>query len=179
MTLSISTELLDKTSPKTQGEELFLWRRKTLNIYRGVIETSCSTNDPATVSEKIRTLVKEEFDPGSFIPFAFGTVLHFESEAPPSEIMASFIDTRARSEGTWQWLVVTNGTTKRAYGVHTWMEGYLTPVYLQILKDLENSGYACSNSAREPERLFRFMYGENSLFAKFRSILSMLGLVAK
>jgi hypothetical protein len=181
MTLSISPKFLEPISPKMQRRNISLWRKKTANIFRGVIEIPCPSMDAASISDEIRLLVKKEFEPDFFVPFAFGTVLHCQTGAPSIAEMAALIDTKSRSEGTWQWLIVTDHDSRRAYGVHTWMQGYLTPVYQQLLKQLEQENYQCSSMAREPDKLFTRFWSVNARLAKMRAVLlvisAALGLV--
>ena len=57
-----------------------------------------------------------------------------------------------------QWVVLLSGTDSRtATGVHTWIEGFLSPVYRSILQSLSQSGYTITSVMKEKDGLMRFL----------------------
>ncbi|TWT31973.1 hypothetical protein [Blastopirellula retiformator] len=146
-----------KLTPKSPISEVAwrLWEKKNLNIHRGVVEWHVdqpfeSVHDLAT---HIRTGVKTEFRPGWLRGFGFGTVLHFQSLSPDFAQICQHIDGRNKKNGVWQWAVLQFDDDKVAIGVHTWMHGYLHPVYESILARLEANGYQCKSTDAEVDKL--------------------------
>jgi hypothetical protein len=175
MSLLVSPELMDPIEPKVAGRLLGLWQKRTANIFRGVIETQAKSSNPVVVAQYVRGIVKEEFSPGFFTTFAFGAVLHFPSSTPSPQDILGYVDTKARLRGTWQWVVVTSEVTSRAYGVHTWTEGYLTPVYADMLEQLEAKGYTCESIIKPPDKFWVKLWRIRDTLWWTRAVLLGLG----
>jgi len=54
------------------------------------------------------------------------------------------VDVRENEKGTLQWVVLVASDARIALGVHTWIEGYLSPVYRDTLQALAKTGYGSS-----------------------------------
>ncbi|GHT96860.1 hypothetical protein FACS1894116_14580 [Betaproteobacteria bacterium] len=91
--------------------------------------------------------------------------------------MLGYVDTKARSRGTWQWLIVANQAGRAVFGIHTWTEGYLTPVYVSLLKQLEAAGYACQSVTKPPDKFFVNLWRLGASLGKARAVLLGLGTV--
>lgn len=166
MSLPIPLELLEPVALTGKSAAQSMWQRKTRNIFRGVFELECTGMSPREISAQVLKTVEVEYKPGSIVPFAFGVVLRFASEAPAPNQLESFIDDRARNRGTWQWLVVVDHARKEAYGIHMWANGYLTPVFEAILKNLEGEGYTSARQFKQPGKFWV------NLWATMRSLLA-------
>lgn len=156
-----------------------LWRRKTANIFRGVLEVECSGLNAEQSEVLVRDLVLGEFSPGFFVPFAFGAVLHYSQKAPSPEDLQGLIDDRAQAKGTWQWVIAVDEAAGRAFGVHTWTNGYLTPVYESLLKHYERVGLISSTRTKPPGKFFTRLWriGAGLATARKYVILAGAGLV--
>ena len=93
------------------------------------------------------------------------------------------VDIRENEKGDVQWVILTASHAQVAVGVHTWVEGYLSPVYREILETLAAEGYKVSSVKREKDGLLKFLtavadfdtairtFGANrTLFPEFREI---------
>jgi hypothetical protein len=165
MPLPIPLELLEPAPLTGRSAAQSMWRRKTKNIFRGVFELDCTGSSSGQISERVLKTVEVEYEPGFLVPFAFGVVLHFTSEAPTPSQLEHLVDDRARKRGTWQWLVVVDQTRKEAYGIHMWANGYLTPVFEALLKHFEGQGYASTKLLKQPGKFWV------NLWATMRSLL--------
>lgn len=175
MTLPVQSELLEPAPLTGRSPALALWVRKTPNVFRGVLELDCSSKTVEEVTVAVRDTVTAEYSPGLIIPFAFGAVLHYAHTSPNAADVEHLIDDRARSRATWQWIIVVNNSSKRVYGVHMWMRGYLTPVYETLIKHFENSGYFCQSITKEPSRFWNRLWGTMAALLKLRRVLVVVG----
>ena len=154
MEIIIDPKLLKPKAPISESAWR-LWQKKNLNIHRGVIEWSVrhdfeSVNDLAL---RIREGVKTEFRPGWLRGFGFGTLLHFKAVSEDFLQICNHIDTRNKKNGVWQWAILLFDEDKVAVGVHTWLHGYLRPVYDSTMRQLEENGYECKSADAEVDQL--------------------------
>ena len=154
MEVVIDPKLLKPRLP-TSESTWRLWQKKSLNIHRSVVEWTVDQEFESIdeLASRIRDSVKTEFRPGWLRGFGFGTVLHLRSASQDFAQICRHIDTRNRKGGVWQWAVIQFDDDKVAIGVHTWMHGYLRPVYDSIMTRLEGAGYECSSTDAEPDQL--------------------------
>lgn len=171
MTLPVPSELLDPIPLSGKSSALSLWVRKTPNLFRGVLELDCTCKTAAEAATAVREVVTLEYAPGLVIPFAFGTILHYAHTSPDVKDMENLIDDRARSRATWQWIIVVNGSLKQVYGIHMWANGYLTPVYENLIKHFENTDYQCQTTVKEPSRFWKRLWWMTSASLKMRRVL--------
>ena len=132
-----------------------LWEKKNFNIHRGLIEW---TPEPSVASMEqiattIRQTVKQEFRPGWLRGFGFGAIVHLASIPNDLPAIIKFVDKRNKAGGVWQWLVLCFDNEKVALGVHTWLQGYLRPVYDSLLQQFETLGYRCDSTDVEIDAL--------------------------
>ena len=154
MTLHVAPELLAPAEPCDPSFRGRLWVKKGWNLFRGVVEARFHDERPEVVARLVREIVRREFKPGLIVPFAFGTVLRFDGAPPPASEMGRYVDTTARARDTWQWMIVCDEARKVAYGIHTWVPGYLRPVYDDVLKQLAAQGYACASQDKRVDEVF-------------------------
>ena len=69
------------------------------------------------------------------------------------------VDAYENNKGTMQWVVLVAGAARQVTGVHTWIEGYLIPVYRAILETLTRQGYQVASVRKEKDGLLRFLTG--------------------
>jgi len=178
-TLTIALELLAPKAPSTPGFPGSLWVKSGTNVFRGVIEYRCLQGGPAEIAGAVRDIVTREFKPGYVVPFAFGTILHFDRASPREADMAPYIDTRARWRDTWQWMIVCDHARKSAFGIHTWMHGYLRPAYEDVLQQLEAQGFTCTSQDRAVDEVFtRMVTWRARLLQARRAVLLVLAALA-
>jgi hypothetical protein len=67
------------------------------------------------------------------------------------------VDIRENNKGTLQWVILVASHAQTALGVHTWIEGYLSPVYRDILQALAAKGYQIASAKREKDGLMKFL----------------------
>ena len=155
MEATIDPRMLKPKSPVSDKTTWRLWQKKNFNIHRGIIEWSVDYDFKSIddLALRIREGVKTEFRPGCFRGFGFGTVLHFKAVSKDFLQICNHIDARNKKSGVWQWAILQFDDDKVAVGVHTWLHGYLRPVYDSIIRQLENDGYECQSADAEVDEL--------------------------
>jgi hypothetical protein len=171
MMLPISNELLQPLPLTGASSATSLWIHKTRNIFRGVIEIDCTNRTSAAAATLVREVVAAEYKPGFIVPFAFGTILRYQNQAPDSSTVEPFIADTAQSKGTWQWCIAIDEASRQAHGVHMWMRGYLTPVYEELMAHFEQSGYKCSTKTKAPSRMWIHMWRITKALLQAREFL--------
>ena len=150
-------EKLLKSRESVFEKDWLLWEKKNLNIHRGVIEwsiiTPCGSIDE--IAGRVREGVKLEFSPGWIRGFGFGTILHLKAAPKDFCRICDHVDTRNKTNGVWQWAIICFDEDRLALGVHTWLKGYLRPVYESILQQAAIQGYACHSVEAEIDPLIR------------------------
>jgi hypothetical protein len=177
MNLRVSPELLEPMEAAFPQSDGMLWVKKGRNVFRGVIEIYLHDEGAAVAAGLVRDIVKREFKPGLIVPFAFGAILHFDGTSPNASEMANYIDTKARWRDTWQWVIVCDESRKAAYGIHTWVHGYLRPVYDDILRQLATRGYACTSQDKAVDKFFTRIWSLNAKLLKAKQVLLILAAV--
>lgn len=173
--LTIALGLLAPKTPSTAGFPGSLWVKNGTNVFRGVIEYRCPPGEPAEIASAVRDIVTREFKPGYVVPFAFGAILHFDRGSPREADMAPYVDTRARWRDTWQWMIVCDHARKSAFGIHTWMHGYLRPAYEDVLQQLEAQGFTCTSRDRAVDEVVtRMVTWRARLLQARRAVLLVL-----
>ncbi|XZE21499.1 hypothetical protein SH449x_001402 [Pirellulaceae bacterium SH449] len=153
MKFEISPKLLTRTKPKVHADWA-IWEKKNFNIHRGIIGLNAPKTDSIhQLATQIRQGVREEFKPNWFRGFGFGTIIHFHDVPTDFAEICQHIDTRNKTGGVWQWAVVILQEDKLAIAIHTWLHGYLRPVYDSILQQLEHDGFECHASDAEMDEL--------------------------
>ena len=144
-----------KPKPSAVESNWRFWEKKNLNIHRGIIEWFVD-HEFSSIDElamQIRTQVKSEFKPGWLRGFGFGTVLHVKTVSEDFVQICNYIDRRNRRKGVWQWAIVQFDDDKVAMGIHTWLHGYLRPVFDSIIERLTEEGYECKKADADVDKL--------------------------
>jgi hypothetical protein len=134
-----------------------LWQYKSLNLHRGVIHWD-ATARPCTLSkirDEVRAVVRDHFRPSWWRGFGFGAIVSLGDVDDSFNHAADVVDVRNNSQGTWQWLVLHFPGTQTAVGVCTWTEGYLAPVYHDLLAELRKTGFTCESFQKDMDALMR------------------------
>ncbi len=147
------------------GSEWRLWEYKTFNLHRGVLHW-LPAGEPAIgspLAERVREQVEARFRVSWWRGFGFGVIV--ESAAIPQDLTAieASIDIRANGKGTWQWTVFVCPPSRIAIGVHTWVEGFLTSTYRQLIDHYQGSGYTVTSARKEKDGVMRVLTAAASL----------------
>jgi hypothetical protein len=135
------------------GPEWHVWEHKTLNIHRGVLhwQTADACADLTNLPELIRANVKASFRISWLRGFAFGVLIESDARPLDRSIIEDWIDIRARLGGTWQWTIYACPPARTVVAVHTWQEGFLSPIYRSLLERYHTMDYLVSSSRKENE----------------------------
>ncbi len=153
MAFSIDTRLLKPIAPQHRCDWM-LWQKKNFNIHRGVVElTAERVNSIDDLAADVRQGVGREFRPGWLRGFGFGAIIHFEDVPSDFANVCRHVDTRNKRHGVWQWLIACLDEDRVAIGIHTWLHGYLRPVYDSVLQQLADGGYQCFATDAEMDPL--------------------------
>jgi len=133
------------------------WEKRNLNLHRVV---ALCTYAPPTARE-LETQVRETL--GGHFPCAwwrglgFGVVIEVRDVAGFPEEYRPLVDGRANPKGTWQWVILVSRARRKAWGLHTWIEGYLSPIYRGLLRRLDEQGFEVTSVRKEKDGLMRLL----------------------
>lgn len=155
MAITFDRDLLTPRASKF-SPDWAIWEKKTINIHRGVIDWNVSSPFESIdqIVGTIRAGVSVEFHPNWFRGFGFGVILHMQDIPADASKICNFIDPRNKRGGVWQWAILSFDGDQRAIGVHTWLHGYLRPVYESALGQLVSQGYECESIDSDVDTLF-------------------------
>jgi hypothetical protein len=141
----------------TSEVEWQLWQYKSLNMHRGVLHWDATAQRPtlSDIRDSTRNLVAQHYRPAWWRGFGFGAIVSLTEYDPTFAALADLVDVRNDRRGAWQWIVLEFPTARAAVGVCTWTEGYLAPVYRDLLAQLTAEGYDCRSYQREPDALVK------------------------
>lgn len=130
------------------------WELRNLNRHRvvGLLKAWRQFADPGDLEKEIRSSIAHHFKRAWWRGMAYGAVV--ESASLQSlEGVLELVDTRDNSKGTLQWVILLAPGTPVAVGVHTWMEGFLSPVFRSALEQLRAQGFDVTTLTRPKDRL--------------------------
>lgn len=136
-----------------------VWEHKTFNIHRGVLcwRPSRSHLSFAEMTALVRESVKAHYPVSWWRGFGFGVLIEARALPPDLADIDDAIATRAAEKGTWQWTVFACEPARTCIGVHTWTEGYLSPVYRQLIARYESLGWSVGSFKKEKDHLMQFL----------------------
>lgn len=107
------------------------WELRTLNMHRvvGLLSEYRQFADARDLESEIRGVVSRNFKRSWWRGMAYGVVAWVTAISLSRDDLRTLVDVRENSNGTLQWVILTGRHARVALGVHTWMEGYLSPVY--------------------------------------------------
>src|SRR5262249_53344034 len=100
---------------------------------------------------------------------AYGVVVDVANISLRPDDLKMLVDVRENETGVLQWVILVATDARVALGVHTWMEGYLSPVYRATLEALQQAGYTITSVKREKDGLMKFLTGVADLNATIRT----------
>ena len=101
---------------------------------------------------------------------AYGVVASVGAVSLSPADLRLLVDVRENESGTLQWVILTSSDTRVALGVHTWIEGRLSPVYRNVLQALQEAKYAVRSAKREKDGLMKFLTGVADVNVAIRSL---------
>jgi hypothetical protein len=154
-----------------QEPEWDFWERRNLNMHRIVgLWRSTVSLAAAELGAQTRSAIGRHFRRAWWRGLAFGVVVEVPELGLSSSDLQDLVDVRENPNGTRQWIVLVSRSRKEALGVHTWMAGYLSPVYLGLLGGLQAFGYDVASARREKDGLMRILTAARPrAFPEFRN----------
>jgi len=137
------------------------WERRTLNIHRvvGLFRAKEPLGDACTLDSQLRGVLARDFKRAWWRGIAYGVVVSVGDFTLTPDDLPILVDAYENNKGTMQWVVFIAGDARQVTGVHTWIEGYLSPVYRAILETLTRQGYQVASVRKEKDGLLRFLTG--------------------
>jgi len=135
------------------------WELRNLNMHRvvGLFRPDSPIVDAGTLDTTLRGVLGRTFKRGWWRGIAYGVVVDAGSLSPAPDDLKVLVDGRENTKGTMQWVVLVDGQARKVTGVHTWIEGYLGPVYRAVLQALADQGYQISSVMKDKDGLMRFL----------------------
>ncbi len=135
------------------------WELRNINRHRivGLMSAYRQFPDVASLQSEIRGKVGRNFKVSWWRGMAYGAVAEVSAISTQIDDLKTLVDVRDNEKGVLQWVVLVASGTQTALGVHTWIEGDLSPVYRSIVTGLAKAGYAVSNARREKDGLMKFL----------------------
>lgn len=146
------------------------WERKNLNMHRVVASwrRGSKVTDVIELRDAVRSAIGRRFRCAWWRGLGFGAAMEVDSIDVGPEELASLVDGRANDRGTWQWVLLVS-RDKKALGVHTWIAGYLSPIYVGLLERLRAGGFDVAAACKEKDGLMRLLTAARpALFPRFR-----------
>jgi hypothetical protein len=135
------------------------WELRTLNIHRvvGLAGEYRQFADARDLEAEIRGVLTRNFKRAWWRGIAYGVVAEVSAISLRSADLKLLVDIRENKKGTLQWVILVANQARAVLGVHTWIEGYLSPVYRDILQALGTKGYQVASAKREKDGLMKFL----------------------
>lgn len=148
------------------------WELRTLNMHRvvGYVNGHRQPTNARDLEAEIRGVVSRKFKRAWWRGMAYGVVAEVAAISLSTDDLKILVDLRENSKGTLQWVILVASHARVALGVHTWMEGYLSPVYRGTLQALAEAGCKVSSAKREKDGLMKFLTGVADLNVTLRSL---------
>jgi len=135
------------------------WELRNFNMHRvvGLLRADGPVTDVRQFDTDIRTVLRRAFKRAWWRGIAYGVVADVGPLSVTPDDLKILVDGRENAKGTMQWVVLVDGETHKATGVHTWIEGYLGPVYRTVLQSLADQGYQLTSVLKEKDGLMRVL----------------------
>jgi hypothetical protein len=135
------------------------WELRTLNMHRvvGLAGEYRQFADARDLEAEVRGVLTRNFKRAWWRGIAYGVVAEVSAISLRTDDLKLLVDIRENEKGTLQWVILVTSHARTAVGVHTWIEGYLSPVYRDILQALATKGYQVASTKREKDGLMKFL----------------------
>jgi hypothetical protein len=137
--------------------EWCFWEKRNLNIHRVVGLWTGGPSSARTIGKETRATLARHFRRAWWRGLGFGAVVEVRDIEGFPEEFRELVDGRENSKGTWQWVVLVSPEHRKAAGLHTWIEGYLSPVYRALLAFLHEQGFEIESVRREKDGLMKVL----------------------
>jgi hypothetical protein len=137
------------------------WERRTLNLHRvvGLLGTDRQFTDAHKLDAELRGVLAHDFKRAWWRGIAYGVIANVGALLLTPDDLRILVDAYENEKGTMQWVILVAGDSSEATGVHTWIEGYLSPVYRAVLQALKERGCQVASVRKEKDGLLRFLKG--------------------
>lgn len=154
-------EIIEQSFPKynrLDEDHWTLWEHKTINMHRAILHWSNESNlaYPA-ISDAIRNKIAEKYKVSWWRGFGFGVIIDVPTLPADVDTIDDSIDARDNNKGTWQWTILVCQEPKSIIAVHTWIAGFLTPIYEALLERYRIEGYEIGTFKKEKDKLMKFL----------------------
>ena len=141
------------------------WELRTLNRHRvvGLLHTVRAAAEPGDLGREIGEVIGGHFHRAWWRGLACGVAVEVASVAWSPADLASLVDIREQRRAILQWVVLASTEDRRAIGVHTWEEIFLSPIYREALRALSAAGYEVATAVKGKDGLMRFLTGVSKL----------------
>jgi hypothetical protein len=146
------------------------WERRNLNMHRvvGLWSRRGALTDAAELEAGARSAVGRQFRAAWWRGLGFGVAVEVDELSVDPEALAKAVDGRENPKGTWQWVVAVS-RSNRAIAVHTWIEGYLSPLFRAALVALDEGGTQITLVHKQKDGLMKLLTAfRPRLFPDFR-----------
>ncbi len=135
------------------------WELRTLNVHRvvGLLNEYRQFTDAHDLEADIRGVISRNFKRSWWRGIAYGVVAEVSTISLSPDDLKMLVDVRENEKGTLQWVILVASDARVALGVHTWIEGYLSPVYRDTLQALAKTGYQVASAQKEKDGLMKFL----------------------
>jgi hypothetical protein len=154
------TELsLGKLQPRPDIREAdwHFWEKRNLNVHRVVALCTYGSSSARDIEVQTRETLGLHVRCAWWRGLGFGVVTEVRDVTAFPDDFQQLVDGRANAKGTWQWLILVSRTRRMAWGLHTWVEGFLSGIYRDLLRRLQEQGYAIASVRKEKDGLMKVL----------------------
>ena len=146
------------------------WEKRSLNLHRVVGLWTHGSSSAREVGVEARGAIGKGFRGAWWRGLGFGIVVEVRNVESYPEAFLPLVDGRENRAGTWQWVILVSATGRKAAGLHTWIEGYPSPVYRGLLERLDERGFAIESARKDKDGLMKLLTAAKPrLFPDFRN----------
>jgi hypothetical protein len=148
------------------------WELRTLNMHRvvGLLEEHREFRDAHDLETAIRGVVARHFKRSWWRGLAYGIVAETTTMSSSADDLKQLVDVRENPKGTLQWVILVSSHARVALGVHTWIEGYLSPVYRGALQALAARTYRIASVKKDKDGLMKVLTAVADFDVALRSL---------
>lgn len=135
------------------------WELRNINIHRvvGLATEYRQFTGASDLEQEIRAVLQRNFKRAWWRGIAYGVVMELSAISLGADDLKTLVDIRENAKGDLQWVVLVSSDVRTALGVHTWIEGFLSPIYRDVLQALSAGGYHVASIKREKDGLLKFL----------------------
>jgi hypothetical protein len=135
------------------------WELRNLNMHRvvGLLRADAPVADIARFDANLRGVMGRTFKRSWWRGIAYGVVADVGPQSVGPDDLETLVDGRENSKGTMQWVVLVDGGAHKVTGVHTWVEGYLGPVYRAVLQSLAERRFQIESIMKDKDGVMRVL----------------------